>query len=308
MRVGAVDIGTNTVRLLVAELVAGGLEDVERRVVITHLGQGVDQSGSLHPEAIERTLDVLGDYGSIMDELDVGRRRAVATSAARDASNAGEFLDEAAAQLAVRPEIIDGTEEARLSFSGATSGLAEPVAEGAPILVIDIGGGSTEFVAGIEGPFHAVSIDIGSVRLTERHLGAAPAAQSLVAAARSHVADLFSAELALPDVASVIGVAGTYTTLAAVQLDLAEYDRAAVDGTVLTIDELRNMVERLAALTVDQIAEIPSMDPARAPVILGGAIIAELALAVSGHDELMVSESDILDGIALSCLSPRRTT
>jgi exopolyphosphatase/guanosine-5'-triphosphate,3'-diphosphate pyrophosphatase len=299
VRIAAVDIGTNTVRLLVADQIAGRLEDVARHVVITRLGQGVDGTGLLNPAAVERTLGVLREYGAVMDDLGVSHRRAVATSAARDAADAGGFLDTAAAVLGARPEIIDGAEEARLSFHGATLGISESVGN-EPILVIDIGGGSTEFVVGIEEPAYAVSVDIGSVRLTERHLGSNPPTTEAVASAQAHVVALFQSELELPQVGRVIGVAGTYTTLAAAQLDLAAYDRTVVDGTVLTDSDLRTMVEWLATLTVDQIAEIPSMDPGRAPVILGGAIIAELALATSGQTRLTVSESDILDGIALS--------
>ncbi len=301
MRVGAVDIGTNTVRLLVADSVVGGLEEVARRVVITRLGQQVDRAGVLHPDAVERTLGVLRHYGAIMDDLAVRPRRAVATSAARDAANAGEFLDTAAVLLGVRPEVVDGSTEARLSFVGATRAIVDPARDDTnSTLVIDIGGGSTEFVSGTGEPTYLASVDIGSVRLTERYLSASPPPPAAVAAAQRHVADLFQSELEVPPIGRVIGVAGTYTTLAATHLGLAEYDRAEVDGTVLTGEELHALVRQLAAMTVDQIAAIPSMDPGRAPVILGGAVIAELALAASGRTQLTVSESDILDGIALS--------
>jgi exopolyphosphatase/guanosine-5'-triphosphate,3'-diphosphate pyrophosphatase len=305
LRVGAVDIGTNTVRLLVAESAAGGLEEVVRHVLITRLGQEVDRAGVLHPDAVQRTLGVLREYGAIMDDLAVGPRRAVATSAARDVANATEFLDAATALLGFRPEVVDGFEEARLSFLGATRAIADPD-DAQVALVIDIGGGSTEFVAGLVEPVYSASVDVGSVRLTERHLFAdhhrvgAPPPAAAVAAAQQHVLDLFQSELEIPLVDRVIGVAGTYTALAATHLDLAEYDRAEVDGAVLTGDDLHALVERLAAMTVDQIAAIPSMDPGRAPVIVGGAVIAELALAASGHTRLAVSESDMLDGIVFS--------
>jgi len=299
-RLAAVDIGTNTVRLLVADSFADRLEEVARHVAITRLGQEVDGTGVLHADAVERTLRVLRVFGTIMDELAVGRRRAVATSAVRDANNAGEFLDAAAAALGVRPEVIDGAAEARLSFLGAIRGIRDPAPDGDSILVIDIGGGSTEFVVGIKEPVYTASVDIGSVRFTERHLGVSPPTAEMITSGRLHVADLFESELELPPIGRVIGVAGTYTTLAAAYLGLAEYDRAAVDGTVLTGEDLQAMVEQLATLTVDQIAEIPSMDPDRAPVILGGAMIAEQALAASGRTRLTVSESDVLDGIALS--------
>jgi len=304
LRVGAVDIGTNTVRLLVADCSAARFDEVARHVTITRLGQDVDGSGVLHPDAIGRTLGVLREYGTILDALEVGPRRAVATSAVRDVANADEFLDVAAALVGVRPEVISGEIEARLAFRGATSACRAPAGDGEAILVIDIGGGSTEFVAGFTEPVYSVSVDVGSVRLTERHLATSPPPGPAMARAHRHVADLLEAGLELPPVGRVIGVAGTYTTLVATHLGLPQYDRAAVDGAELTDQDLRGLVERLAVLTVDEIAQIPSMDPGRAPVILGGAIIAELALAAAGHNRLTVSENDILDGIALSICRP----
>jgi exopolyphosphatase/guanosine-5'-triphosphate,3'-diphosphate pyrophosphatase len=304
LRVAAVDIGTNTVRLLVADWFTGRLEEVARHVAITRLGREVDSSGVLHPDAVGRTLGVLREYGTIMDALEAGPRRAVATSAVRDAANADEFLDAAGALVGVRPEMISGEIEARLAFLGATSAFGTPAGDGEAILVIDIGGGSTEFVAGVAEPFYSVSVDIGSVRLTERHLGTSPPPGPAMARAHRHVAGLLASGLELPPVDRVIGVAGTYTTLVAAHLELPHYDRAAVDGAELTDQDLRRLVERLAVLTVDEIAEIPSMDPGRAPVILGGAIIAELALAAAGRDRLRISENDILDGIALSICRP----
>jgi exopolyphosphatase/guanosine-5'-triphosphate,3'-diphosphate pyrophosphatase len=298
VRVAAVDIGTNTVRLLVVDAGLAGIRELARKVTVTRLGHGVDSTGLLDPEAVARTIQVLAGYASIMDELGVTERRAIATSASRDAGNAAEFQQAVAAVLRVHPEVIDGDTEARLSFRGATHG--KPTA--GVTLVIDPGGGSTEFVAGDAAPIYACSVDIGSVRLTERHLGEHRAAQGDVAAARRHVQQLFAAEPALPAVDRVVGVAGTFTTLAAMHLELDTYSRIAVDGTMLSRDDLGRLTDRLATMSLPEIVAIPSMDPRRAPVVLGGALVAEEALIWSGHDQVVVSESDILDGVALSML------
>jgi exopolyphosphatase/guanosine-5'-triphosphate,3'-diphosphate pyrophosphatase len=298
MRVAAVDIGTNAVRLLVIDATSAGISELAREVTVTRLGHGVDTTGLLDPEAVERTIRVLAGYGSIMDQLGVSLRRAIATSASRDAANAAEFQQTAAAVLGVRPAVIDGDTEARLSFRGAT--YREP--RDGMTLVIDPGGGSTEFVAGQNTPAYVRSVDIGSVRLTERHLAHQPAVPAEVAAARDQVRALFAAELELPDVNHVVGVAGTFTALAAVHLELDRYSRDAVDGTMLTRHDLGVLTGRLAAMSLEGIIAIPSMDPKRAPVMLGGAVVAEEALAVSGLDSVTVSESDILDGVALSLL------
>lgn len=297
MKVGAVDIGTNTVRLLVAEVVGGTIvEELAHHAIVTRLGQGVDEQGALHGDAVGRTVDVLTRYGATMDDLGVEARRIIATSATRDASNAAEFLDAAGAVLGRRPEMISGAEEAGLAFSGAQLGRAGR----GGVLVIDLGGGSTEFVFGHTEPVYARSVDIGSVRLTERLLPTAPALPGDVARAAEHVASLFGEALQLPPVDEVIGVAGTFTTLGALNLGLVAYDRAAVDNSVLTIDVLDGLIDRLATMTVDQIAALPSMHPGRAPVVLGGAVVAREAIAVSGCRELTVSENDILHGVAMS--------
>ena len=300
VRIGAIDIGTNSVRLLVAERVGNKLKELVRQSTVTRLGQGVDDSGILLPDAIARTIAVLNTYGAIMDDHGVEARRAIATSASRDATNVETFMEEAAAAIGVRPDVVGGDEEARLSFRGATWGPTAPRNVPGSTLVIDVGGGSSEFVAGTNEPLYARSVDIGSVRLTERHLGSNPSSPVAVDEARAHTAALFRSQLRLPDIAVALGVAGTYTTVAAMHLELAFYDRSAVDGTVLTLADLRDIVERLAVMSLQQIMEIPSMDPARAPVILGGTIVAEQALAASQLGEITVSESDILHGVALS--------
>lgn len=301
MRVAAVDIGTNTTRLLVADyrsqdLFAGEqLSWRDRRVTITGLGEGVDATGNLAEDAIGRTVAVLAGYGEAIRAWEVDNVRAIATSATRDAANRETFLQRAALALGARPEVVSGAQEAELAFRGATAGLDTEH----PVLVIDLGGGSTEFVQGSAEMEYAVSVDIGSIRLTERHLGAQPADEAVVGTAR-RAADDALARVTLPEApATVVGVAGTFTALAAIALDLDTYDPVVVDGTTLSLDDLRALVERLAAMTVEEVAAIPSMEPARAPVMLGGAIVAERALASTGAAALTVSESDVLDGLAL---------
>ncbi|MCJ7725798.1 MAG: exopolyphosphatase [Acidimicrobiia bacterium] len=292
----AVDIGTNSTRLLIADLDGMAVREISRRVVVTGLGRGVDARRLLAEDAIARTLEVLASYGADIDAAGVEAARAVATSATRDAGDSADFLDRAALALGFRPDVVDGATEARLGFRGAISGIDRP----APFLMIDPGGGSTEFVFGIDAPQSVHSIDIGSVRLTERALPNQPADQGEILAAAG-AADAVLAAVDLPGVPStVIGVGGTYTSLAAIALGLEAYDRQRVHGSVLSLDELGSMVGMLAGMTLDETAAIPSLDPARAPVILGGAVVAEAALRRSGRAEIVVSETDILDGIALS--------
>lgn len=298
MRVAAIDIGTNTVRLLVIDATPDGITELAKEVTVTRLGHGVDSTGLLDADAVARTIEVLGRYGLIMDDLGVTVRRAIATSASRDANNAAEFQRAAESVLGVRPEVIDGGTEAHLSFRGATHNGSHA----GVTLVIDPGGGSTEFVAGSAAPTYAHSVDIGSVRLTERYLGQHPADPVSVAAARDHVRDLFAAELDLPPVDRLVGVAGTFCSLAAMHLELDSYSRDAVDGTVMCRHDFARLTDRLAAMSLEEIVAVPSMDPQRAPVMLGGAIVAEESLIAAGHHAVTVSESDILNGVALSLL------
>ena len=295
MRVGAIDIGTNTVRLLVADVADGAIAVVERRAEVVALGEGVDRWGRLADEAIARTVARLAEYRAITAAHGVERLRVVATSASRDADNSEDFLDQAERVLGVRPEVIGGDEEAALSFRGATSGLPGP----GPTLVIDPGGGSTEFVVGDIEPVAFTSVDIGSVRLTERLLPDHPASDEQVAAAAAVVAAMF-ASVAIP-LAPVraIGVGGTFTSLAAVHLGLAAYDPTLVHGSILTVDDLDELVTTLTRLTVDETQAIPSLEPGRAPVLLGGAVVAREAARRSGLEEIIVSETDLLDGIAM---------
>ena len=294
MIAGVVDIGTNSMRLLVVD---DGRERY-RDVVVTSLGAGVDRTGRFDPERSAATLDVLQRFGTTMDRFTVTKRRAVATSATRDAEDGTEFVASAAGLLGVVPEVISGVEEAELSYLGATASLSDQ----RPTVVIDIGGGSTEFVFGNEAVTSAMSIDLGSARLTDRSLPSQPASAGEVGEARVAVADAFQVPLPPGPVERAIGVAGSFTSLVAIAMDLPEYDRDRVHGSVLTIDEIRELIDRLSAMSVSETAAIPSLDPNRAPVILAGAILAEGALTAIGTDEIIVSEKDLLDGMALQVL------
>ena len=300
MRVGAVDIGTNTTRLLVADVTGRKTHWLVRRATVTTLGQGVDVAARLHPDAIARTLAVLAEYAEAIVEQGCDRVRAVATSAVRDAANGEAFLDAAGDVLAVLPELIGGDDEAALAFAGTTAGLDAP----APFLVVDLGGGSTEFVLGTEAPEYAVSVRIGSVRLTERAFPGRPVTPGRLADARTHVDELMQAAVHLPvRPGTVMGVGGTYTSLAAIHNGLETYSADAVHGTVLSLDDLHELTDRLALLGIEETAAFPSLDPARAPVLLGGALVAERSLRHTGEASILVSERDILDGIALSAAS-----
>jgi len=301
-RVASVDIGTNSVRLLVADREGAGrdakLVPVERQTNITRLGQGVDKASALNPEAIERTIKVLRDYRRVIDDLGVEKVRATATSASRDAQNRDEFFDPAQEVLGVRPELLSGEEEARLEFLGATAPLSEP----GPYLVVDVGGGSTEFIAGADAPTALTSIDIGCVRLTEQYLhGDPPTAEELsqaVSVVRDHLADV---DRAVPDAASartLIGTAGTVWTLAAIELgvDAARSDR--IDHFRLTRAATEDVFRTLATESAEQRRHNPGLEPGRVDVIVGGAIVVVSVMRHWGFDEMLVSEADILDGLA----------
>ncbi|MBN2114917.1 MAG: exopolyphosphatase [Acidimicrobiia bacterium] len=295
VRVAVGDIGTNSTRLLIADVVGGRPTPAARRVVVTGLGAGVDREGRLAEAGIGRTLEVLAGYRRLADEAGAQALRMVATAAVRAATANGQaFLDRAAKVLGVRPEVISGEEEAALTFEGAVGSIA-----GRPtFLVIDVGGGSTEFVFGTTGPEAAASVGLGSRRITERFLPQFPAAPGEVAAARRAAGEAF-ATAALPGVPeTVVGTGGTYTALGAIVLGLAAYDPETVHGSVVPLTCLDALTERLAAMTPEETAALPSLDPARAPVLLGGAVAAAEALRRSGREEIVVSEADLLDGIA----------
>ncbi len=285
MKVGAVDIGTNSVRLLITD----GRSESQRWVEVTGLGRGVDATGMLSVDAIERTIPVLARYGELMDSQRVERRRAIATSASREARNRDEFFDLSESALRVRPMLISGDEEARLAYQGATFGLDQC----GTWVVSDIGGGSTELVTGEGG----VSVDMGSVRLTERHLPDRPPLPEEMADSREHLRQLFS-EVEFGTTGALIGVAGTWTSLAAIALELPTYDRTIVHRSELSAEDITETVERLTRLTVEQTAAIPSLDPNRAPVILAGGLIAEAVMETAGADSVLISESDTLEAVA----------
>jgi exopolyphosphatase/guanosine-5'-triphosphate,3'-diphosphate pyrophosphatase len=302
MRVAVVDIGTNSTRLLVAEVRDGRvIDELERRTNVTRLGAGVDADGRLREEALERVFATLEDYRTLIEHHKADRALAVLTSAVRDAANGGEFAQTVAEHFGLEPHILAGEDEARLTFLGATS--ERDPHDSTPTLVIDIGGGSTELVIGRgrRAEFH-VSTQAGVVRQTERHLHHdPPTASELDALARDVRAIL---EQAVPPqqreaVAHAIAVAGTATSLAAIAQELDPYDPVKVHRYVLIAAERERIRARLAAMTLEQRQLVPGLDPARAPTIVAGVVILKEVMALFGLDEVEVSEHDILRGAAL---------
>jgi exopolyphosphatase/guanosine-5'-triphosphate,3'-diphosphate pyrophosphatase len=297
MRVAAIDCGTNSVRLLIADVGGGSLTDVARRMEIVRLGQDVDRTGRLAPEAIARTRRALLGYAAEIAELGVSRVRMCATSASRDASNAADFRDMVRGVLGVDPEVISGDEEARLSFTGAVQGLgAQP-----PYLIVDIGGGSTEFVSGRSAVEHAVSVDIGCVRMTERHLRSDPPTAAEVAAAERDITAAVDAALAaVPgrEAKTLVGLAGSVTTVTALALGLPGYDATRIHHARVGYDAVAKVTADLLAATVAQRRALPVMHPGRADVIGAGALILRTIMERSGQSSVVASEHDILDGIA----------
>ena len=303
-RLGAVDIGTNSIRVLIAEVDGSGrdakLRTLDRRMRITRLGQGVDRTRALATDAVERTLDVLREYRAALDEQSVERVRATATSAARDATNRDDFFADAEAVLGVAPELLSGEEEARLSFLGATADLDAA----APYLVIDIGGGSTEFTLGTHEPTGLLSLDIGCVRVTEQFLTSDPPAPEELANAIATVRDLVSEVPRLipgaAEAATLVGLAGTITTMAAIEQGLPEYDPERIHHFHLTRHAAEDVFRTLATETAAQRAHNPGLEPGRVDVIVGGAVVLVSILRVLGFEEVLVSEADILDGLVRS--------
>jgi exopolyphosphatase / guanosine-5'-triphosphate,3'-diphosphate pyrophosphatase len=305
-RVAAIDCGTNSIRLLIAEPDgSGGLKDLERRLVIVRLGQGVDATGKFHPDALRRTFVAVDEYAELIKKAKVPVEKVhfVATSAARDVKNRKSFFAGIKDRLGVLPDVISGEAEARLSFMGV---LSRVTPEGEPVLVMDIGGGSTELIMGsAKGSLHcAISLDIGSVRVTERFLKQNPVANDDLDRAAAYIDKaLADSGVDFGSISAWIGVAGTATTLAAVYLELQRYDRERVHGARIPLPAIAELLHRLAGMTVEQIRVIPSMDPGRADVITAGALIESRIAARLQVTYLIVSESDILDGIALQLLT-----
>jgi exopolyphosphatase/guanosine-5'-triphosphate,3'-diphosphate pyrophosphatase len=297
MRVAAIDCGTNSIRLLIADVSGGRLTDVARRLELVRLGEGVDRTGRLAPEAIERTRLALLGYAAEIAELGIGRVRMVATSASRDASNAGDFRGMVRSVLGVEPEVISGDEEARLSFTGAVNGLTAT----GPYLMVDIGGGSTEFVTGTSSVDAAISMDIGCVRMTERHLRSDPPAAGEIAAAEKDIAaavDTALAAVAGREAQTFVGLAGSVTTVAALALGLPAYDASRIHHARIALADVRRVTGDLLAATVAERRKLPVMHPGRADVIGAGALILRIIMERSGMESVVASEHDILDGIA----------
>ncbi len=300
--VAAVDCGTNTTRLLLAEVGADGLlTELDRRQAITRVGKGVDRTGRVSPEGIERTVAVLAEYGEALRAAGATAVRAVATSAARDASNRDDFFVPAAEALGAPLELLTGDEEGRLAFAGATLGLHG--ADG-PFLVLDIGGGSTELILGTDDVDHVVSMDVGSVRLTEQWLhGDPPTAEELsmaVSVARTYVDDVVRQVPAMKEAARIVGVAGTITTIAAIELGY--YDPRAIHHFDLTRAAAEEVFRTVATEPLSRRLHNPGLHPDRADVIVGGCCILVAALRHLDAPGVLVSESDLLDGIARSLL------
>jgi exopolyphosphatase / guanosine-5'-triphosphate,3'-diphosphate pyrophosphatase len=285
MRVGVVDLGTNSTRLLVADVDGGHVREVARRTAITRLGEGVDSRRRLLPLPVARVRNVLSDYRRELEQLGAERVLAVGTSAVRDAENGEAFLGEIEWSYGFATRLVTGEEEAELTRRGVANGRG--LENGT--LVLDVGGGSTELITAAG----RASVDVGSVRLTERHLRSDPPRREELAAAAQDVRG------ALPDLdaSDAIGVAGTITTLAA--LDLGEYDRDDVHGYCLTREGVETQLERLASLPLAERRELPGLEPGRAPVIVGGAIVVREVLERYGLDGLEASERDLLHGAAL---------
>jgi exopolyphosphatase / guanosine-5'-triphosphate,3'-diphosphate pyrophosphatase len=299
-RVAAIDCGTNSLRLLIADVDDGVVHDLVREMRVVRLGQGVDRTGRLAPEALERTRAALADYAAAIDAHGAQRVRMVATSATRDASNRSEFVAMVRRELGVEPDVIAGQEEAELSFAGAVSALDTVTG---PLLVADIGGGSTELVRGGDGGLLAHSMDVGCVRMTERHLRDDPPTSDQIAAAVADIRAAITAargDVPLDSAVTFVGVAGTVTTIAAIALGLPEYDSVAIHGSTVTADAVRDVTRRLLAMTHEQRAALPVMHPGRVDVIGGGALVLRTLVEEVGVEAVVASEHDILDGIALS--------
>ena len=299
-RVAAVDCGTNSLRLLITDLTGEVQTDVHREMRVVRLGEGVDRTGRLDDGALTRTSEALADYAALCRAHGVERTRMVATSATRDASNREVFVDLVRDVLGVDPEVISGDEEAVLSFVGATRGLP---AEGAPYAVIDIGGGSTEVVLGSEGVSAACSVDVGCVRLTERHLVSDPPTAAEVAAAQVDLdaaLDVVAAAVPVAQARTAVGLAGSVTTVAALALGLDTYDRERIHLSVLTAADVHLWCDRLLAMSRAERAALPVMHPGRVDVIGAGALVLRSVVDRFALTEVLVSESDILDGIAWS--------
>jgi exopolyphosphatase / guanosine-5'-triphosphate,3'-diphosphate pyrophosphatase len=300
--IASVDLGTNSTRVLVGRPTGAGLEILDRRNTITRLGQDVGASGRLAPEAVERTLDCLRGYREVLDRHGVERVRVAATSASRDAANRDEFFGAVEALIGTRPELLSGDEEGRLSFRGATGEL-DPAS--GPFLVVDIGGGSTEFIVGTDRVEGVMSVDIGCVRLTEKFLDHDPPQPEELSACISltdaYLDDVVR-EIPAAEARTMVGLAGTVTTVAAVEIGLETYDRDRIHHFHLTREAAEDVFRTLATESRADRVHNPGLEGARADVIVGGCCVLVALFRHLGFDEMIVSEADILDGLALSLL------
>jgi len=302
-RVAAIDCGTNSIRLLIADISNGIFKEVVRSMEVVRLGQGVDKSKSFHPDAIKRTLDAVEMFSEVIASKGVERIRFCATSATRDATNRSLFTDGVRGILGVEVEVIPGEEEAMLSFNGATKELMQ---SDAPYLVVDIGGGSTEFVFGSNKVENAKSVDIGCVRMSERHFTSQPAAMDQVARA---IIDIDSAIAQAASVVPIlnaktlVAVAGTATTVAAAALELKDYDRHLIHLARISADKVHKVSAMFQSMNKDEIANLGYMHPGRVDVITAGSLVLSRVMAATGASEFVASESDILDGMAWSLIN-----
>lgn len=297
-----IDIGSNSTRLLVADVAGGRVREVERRSRVTRLGRGVDLTGRLAAEAIEAACEAVGDYVALYQEAGAETVVAIATSAVRDAENGSAFVAELRERFALSARVLDGEEEAQLAYLGATSEQS-PIE---PTLVIDIGGGSTELIVGggEEIAFHA-SLQVGVVRHTERHIASDPPTAAELEGLAADVRGSIDAAIAgHPEAKAMAGiaVAGTPTSLAAIEMELEPYDPTRVHSHVLTLTSIQRMLSRLASTPLERRAEIPGMHPDRAPTIVAGVVILVEAMRAFGLDRIAVSEHDILYGTALDSI------
>jgi exopolyphosphatase / guanosine-5'-triphosphate,3'-diphosphate pyrophosphatase len=303
MRVAAIDCGTNSIRLLVSQVRDGRLVDVVRRMEIVRLGAGVDRTGRFADDALDRTFAALDDYAAVIATAGAARVRMVATSATRDAANREVFVAGVKERLGVTPDVVSGDEEAALSFAGATADLAG-AALPAPYLICDIGGGSTEFVLGDDGGVRgARSVDIGCVRMTERHLHDDPPTAEEVRAATADIDGAIATaddSVGFNDARTLIGLAGSVTTVVAIALGLDRYDPERIHHARITAADVHDVTRRLLASTRSERAAMSVMHPGRVDVIAAGALVLDRILARTGLEAVVASEHDILDGIARS--------
>lgn len=299
-RVAAIDCGTNSIRLLIADIAGGNFREIYRTMEIVRLGQGVDKNKAFHPDALDRTLKATALFAEEIARRGVERMRFCATSATRDASNRELFIDGVKSLLGVAPEVISGEEEAALSFKGATKELR---GVGAPYLVIDIGGGSTEFVFGSERVEFAKSQNIGCVRMSERHFSTIPPQAEEIAGARADIDEAIkgAAEIVpITEAKTLIAVAGTATTVAAAALGLSTYDRHSIHLSRISAEKTHQVSEMFLSLNRDEIAALGYMHPGRVDVIGAGSLVLSRIMTLTGAEEFVASESDILDGMAWS--------